>query len=147
MFTSPLSKLAVSTDSANTGHQLQLPLDPQVQLAELTQMTNRFDQNRDRLICQGLIIRALSSDIIGAYSGLLSELLRHVSEIRSSQDVQLQTLLVRSLRKCNRTNSSLDPIQEAINLLTMVRTTEGRSPPLTTVCIVDAHMEAAKLLF
>jgi len=38
-------------------------------------------------------------------------------------------------------------MQEAINLFTMVRKSEGRGPPLTTVCIVEAHMEAAKLLF
>jgi hypothetical protein len=94
-----------------------------------------------------MIIRALSKDVVGAYSGLFSDLLRLKSEIKSTKDVQLQTLLVRSLRKSNRTDSGLDPMQEATNLIAIVRNTEGRSPPLTTACIVDAHLEAAKLFF
>ena len=59
------------------------------------QMTARLSSDigsqddRDKLICQGLIIRGLKNDNSEAYGTLLNELLRHKERISEMQDVQL----------------------------------------------------------
>ena len=40
-------------------------------------MTGRLPEARDKLLCQGLIIRGLSNDSQEAYATLVSELVRH----------------------------------------------------------------------
>ena len=57
--------------------------------ARLSSSNIGSQDDRDKFICQGLIIRGLKNDNTEAYSTLLNELLRHKERINESQDVQL----------------------------------------------------------
>ena len=61
--------------------------DQEVQ--KLVQMARRLGQERDKFICQGLIIRGLKNDSAEAYNVLLSELMRHREAIDEEKDIQL----------------------------------------------------------
>ena len=84
-------------------------------------MAGRLDQDRDRLICQGLIIRGLKNESTEAHGTLFNELLRQKEMINENKDIQLQTLIVRSLRKLQQPQGRLDSLQEAMTLMDMVR--------------------------
>lgn len=44
-------------------------------------------------------------------------------------------------------DAGLDKLKEATNLVAMIKKHDGEGAPLTSVSRVDAHIEAAKLLF
>ena len=52
-------------------------------------MARRLGQERDKFICQGLIIRGLKNDSAEAYNILFSELMRHREAIDEEKDIQL----------------------------------------------------------
>ena len=61
---------------------------------------------------------------------------------------------MRSLRKSKQLQGRLDPVVQAMHLMEMVQesfnarpSSQTAKPPLTTVCLVEAHIEAAKLFF
>ena len=86
MFTNPLGLMHHKGTSDSEQHSdgaLLLPLEQtdevatQAEVTRLIQMTGRLPEARDKILCQGLIIRGLSNDSQEAYATLVSELVRH----------------------------------------------------------------------
>ena len=76
------SGLLLSVEGLNNGVNEQ-------EFLKLVQMARRLGEERDKFICQGLIIRGLKNDSAEAYNILLSELMRHREAIDEEKDIQL----------------------------------------------------------
>ena len=127
---------------------------------DLIEMTKSLPK-REQLICQGLILRSLENKDSDAYNSLFSELSLQSDQISELNDVELQSIYVRSFRKSNQAVKQQMGSKESLNMaLTLLKMTQkaGRRindtddmqkecPPLTASLFVDAHIEAAKLLF
>ena len=68
------------------------------------------------------MIRSLQNDDTEAYGGLCTELTRRKRDIDSDDDVQLQTLLVRCIRKSKqKSTGAIKPLEEAVKLIEMIK--------------------------
>ena len=106
-------------------------------------------------------MRSLENKDSDAYNSLFSELSLQSDQISELNDVELQSIYVRSFRKSNQAVKQQMGSKESLNMaLTLLKMTQkaGRRindtddmqkecPPLTASLFVDAHIEAAKLLF
>ena len=87
--------MAVSREALDQSGSLLLPLEgtesgvSDQEFSKLVQMARRLGQERDKFICQGLIIRGLKNDSAEAHNILLSELMRHTETIDEDKDIQL----------------------------------------------------------
>ena len=68
---------------SNKNEGLLLPaMDDNAQsISQLVKMANRFNEDRDKLICQGLVIRGLANSSPDSHERLLTELLRQRDDI------------------------------------------------------------------
>lgn len=102
--TSPLQKLEVNNDANDSmvSGDFNLPLAKETMVQSLLELTSKVLEPRLQMISWGLVLRSLQNDSIEAHSDLLNDLSKLQETIEEQNDIQLQSLMLRCMRKSKR---------------------------------------------